>query len=830
MDAPATGLTSAEARDRLARHGPNQPAPDHGPTPVLELLALFTNPLSVILLAAAGVTVWVGDSTGAAVIVVIVVAGAAINFFQTYRSARAVRRLREGVAVTATILRDGQWQELPRADVVPGDVVRLSAGDLVPADGRLLAARDLHVQQAVLTGESLPVEKMVGDPASAAAIRPYAADAVFYGTSVVGGTGTAVVVATGPATAFGEIAARLAGRPPETEFDRGTRRFGLFITQTVIGLVFFVLLTNLLLHRDPLESLLFAVALAVGMTPEFLPMITAVTLAAGARRMARQKVVVKHLAAMQNLGSMDVLCSDKTGTLTRGEMTLTVVVDPAGTPAERPFELAYVNSANETGIRSPLDAAILARRAVDTIAFRKVDEIPFDFERRRLSVAVDGPAGRQLITKGSPEGVLACCIHAEIDDRVVVLDAAVHDQVKCVCDTLGGQGYRLLAVAVKTSAQPAFRVADEAGLTLVGLLGFVDPPRTDAAEVLRALQADGVAVKVLSGDSDLVARHVCEQVGLTGRLVLGDEIDRLDATALGAVAEEAVIFARLNPGQKTRVLAALKARGHVVGFLGDGVNDAPSLRAADVGVTVSTAADVAKDAAEVVLLEPGLGGAARRHSGGPAGLRERDEVPVHGDQFQLREHAQHGRRGRLPPVPADAAEATATEQLPVRRCPTAHSDRPGGPGVRPQAAAVGRAADPPVHARGRAGQLAVRPAHFCCAPPSLPRGRCPVPHRLVRGIAGHPGARAVRHPHVGPSLGKPAESRVDRRDRGGGRARVRPPVHGRVRAARIRPPPARVPAVRGECHGGVPGGGRMGQADRLREVMLTGDVIYQSRV
>lgn len=608
-DPPNPGLSSEEARERLKRVGPNQPTGERNGHVLAELFGLFANPLALVLLGAAGVSAWLGDSTGAAIIVAIVLIGAGINFAQTYRSSRAILRLRAGVAVTATVFRDGEWHEVLRREVVPGDVICLSAGDLVPADARLLTARDLHVQQAALTGESLPVEKEAAHGPNSGPLTTGDRDAVFFGTSVVSGTATALVAATGPATAFGEIAARLAARPPETEFDRGTRRFGLFITQAVLVLVFFVFLTGAALRRDPLQSLLFAVALAVGLTPEFLPMITAVTLSAGAVRMARQKVVVKHLAAMQNLGSMDVLCSDKTGTLTMGEMELVTVTDPLGAGAERPLTLAGVNSAFETGIKSPLDAAILRHGQHDTSAYRKVDEVPFDFERRRLSVAADGPDGRVLITKGAPEGVLACCTHYEAGSGVAPLDAAAREKVAGVIVGLCKEGYRLLAVAVKVApGQESFRAADESGLTLVGLLAFLDPPRADAAEVIRALRDDGVAVKVLTGDNDLVARHVCEQVGLdVGRVLVGDDIDGMSDSALGHVAEETSVFARLSPGQKNRVLVALKARGHVVGFLGDGVNDAPSLRAADVGITVSTAVDVAKDAAEVILMEPGLG-------------------------------------------------------------------------------------------------------------------------------------------------------------------------------------------------------------------------------
>jgi P-type Mg2+ transporter len=373
-------------------------------------------------------------------------------------------------------------------------------------------------------------------------------------------------------------------------------------------LVFFVFLVAAIHHRDPLESLLFAVALAVGLTPEFLPMIIAVTLAKGAVLMARQKVVVKHLAAIQNFGSMDILCSDKTGTLTRGEMELVKWLDPFGEPSDRTLLLAYLNSVHETGVKSPLDAAILQHAAPNITGYQKLDEVPFDFDRRRLSVVVEGPAGRMLIAKGAPEGVLECCTSYETAKGVSPLDAAARARFISTYEGLSGQGYRLLAVAYKSiPEQSAYRIADECDLCLVGLLAFLDPPREDAADSLRALGDDGVRVKVLTGDNDLVCRHVCEQVGLDGsRVVVGADLERMTDGALGQIAEQTDVFARLSPVQKTRVILALKARGHVVGYLGDGINDAPSLHAADVGISVSSAVDVAKDSAEIILLEPGL--------------------------------------------------------------------------------------------------------------------------------------------------------------------------------------------------------------------------------
>jgi Mg2+-importing ATPase len=523
-----------------------------------------------------------------------------LNFVQTYRSQRAAQRLREGVAPRATVLRDGVWSEIPRREVVVGDVIRLAAGDLVPADARLLEGRDLHVQQAALTGESLPVEK---NSAGEDEMRR-----VFLGSSVVSGTATACVEATGTRTEFGHIAARLAERPPETEFERGTRRFGFLIMRTVVFLVLFVLLVNLWLRRDPLQSLLFAVALAVGLTPEFLPMITSVTLAQGAVRMARKKVIVKHLEAIQNFGSIDILCSDKTGTLTAGAMTLERCVDAFGEHTDRALELARINSACETGIRSPLDSAILAAPGHEKGEWRKVDEIPFDFERRCLSVVVDTKQQRLLIAKGAPDRILPLCIAAHVGGDVRPADMTVRARAEAISRELSEGGLRVLAIAERRVAEkPSYGKEDETELTLVGFAAFSDPVLPDAEETLAALGRDGVRVKILTGDDDRVARRVCAAVGVEeAQPVLGSEVDRMSDPALAAVAERTTLFARVSPRQKTRILLALKRRGHVVGFLGDGINDAPSLHAADVGISVSSAADVARDAAEIILLERSL--------------------------------------------------------------------------------------------------------------------------------------------------------------------------------------------------------------------------------
>ena len=604
---PATeeGLTTEEAQQRLATIGPNEPTPVHRGALARQLLLFLANPLVLILLIASVVAGALGEVVNAIIIAVIVLLSVALNFVQTARSLQAADRLRTQVAPTATVKRDGSWQELLRREIVPGDLIRLSAGDLIPADAQLIEAHDLHVQQAALTGESLPVEKEASAPSSPTASLTDAQNRVFLGTSVVSGTATALVTATGRATAFGDIAVRLASKPPETEFERGTRRFGLLIMRTVLFLVLFVFLVNVVARRDLFESLLFAIALAVGLTPEFLPMITSVTLGQGALHMARQKVIVKHLAAIQNFGSIDVLCSDKTGTLTSGDMALSQNIDPLGQPSDRVFLLAYLNSFHETGIKSPLDVAILKHASPDVQDYRKLDEIPFDFERRRLSVAVEHAGERLLITKGAPESVLACCTSYEIHGEQHPLDSQTQANCIATYKQLSAQGYRLLAVAYRTlPEQPAYRLPDERDLVLVGYAAFFDPPLEDAAETLEAMRRDGVEVKILTGDNELVTGHVCEQVGLDpGRIVLGQELDHMTDAALAHIAEQTTIFARVSPAQKNRIILALKSRSHVVGFLGDGINDAPSLHAADVGISVSTAVDVAKDAAEIILLE-----------------------------------------------------------------------------------------------------------------------------------------------------------------------------------------------------------------------------------
>ena len=598
------GLSTAAAEAELARSGPNEFARKTWLENALELLRSAANPLVLILLVAAGAAAVLGEVADALIIGAIVLLSTGLNLWQTTHSDRAVRALQKPIAPTATVRRDGAWLELPRRQIAVGDVIRLSAGDLVPADARVLSSADLHLQQAALTGESLPAEKLPskGPPDLSG---PESPDLVFLGTSVVSGIGIAVVFATGGDTAFGDVVQRLAARPDETEFERGARRFGLLILRTVLFLVLFILALNVALGRDAMQSLLFSLALAVGLTPEFLPVITTVTLGQGAIQMAREKVIVKHLSAIQNLGSIDVLCSDKTGTLTAGTMSLDASLDPFGGESPRALALARLNSAFETGIKSPLDAAILAGQTDATAGARKVDEIPFDFERRRLSIVVEKDGELLLVTKGAPEGVVALCTSYEDGGAARPLNAAARERAETAFRDASGRGFRVLGIAFsRPAAAERFTANDERELTLAGFLTFADHPLEDVDASIAKLRADGVEVKILTGDNELVTRHVCSRVGVShDRLALGSEIEPLDEPALGVIAEQTTVFARVSPAQKHRIIRALKVRGHVVGYIGDGINDAPSLHEADVGISVAGAVDVAREAADIVLLE-----------------------------------------------------------------------------------------------------------------------------------------------------------------------------------------------------------------------------------
>lgn len=608
LGATPDGLSEAEAEVRRRIVGPNLLRPRAERAWVLQFLAHFRNPLVLVLLAASAIAGMLGDMKSFIVITLIVLMSVTLDFFQEFRASRAVEKLRHSVALRARVTRGGQPREIPVAELVPGDVVLLSAGDLAPADGRVLDARDLFVNQALLTGESYPVEKHAQDTCPGVDMTN-ATNALFLGTSVISGAGRMLVVHTGSATALGQIADTLTQRPQATAFERGTQAFGALILRLTVILVLAVLLINAAFHRPLFESFLFAVALAVGLTPELLPMVLSVTLSRGAMRLARHRVIVKRLSAVQELGGIDVLCTDKTGTLTEGHIRLERHVDALGRDSERVLELAYLNSQFETGIRSPLDEAILAHTHIDVSPWRKVDEVPFDFERRRVSVLLERAGVRSLMVKGSPEDVLRLCTLYEDDETLRALDAAARQRILALFETLSRDGFRVLGIAWRqvSPQQDHAVVTDESELVFSGFAAFLDPPKASAAPALAALAAGGVAVKIVSGDNELVARYICDKLGVAITGVLnGSDIQDLNDPALHAQVERVNLFCRVTPAQKTRILNALRARGHVVGFLGDGINDAPALHAANVGISVDSAVDVAKEAADLVLLEQDL--------------------------------------------------------------------------------------------------------------------------------------------------------------------------------------------------------------------------------
>ncbi|MFN8544566.1 MAG: magnesium-translocating P-type ATPase [Candidatus Binatia bacterium] len=602
------GLTSDEAQRRLRLYGRNALAQEPRFAALLNFLRFFANPLVVVLLVASVVSIALNDPIDGLIIIAMVLLSVMLNFFMEFQARHAVEAIRKQVATTAAVVRDGREEEIPTVDLVPGDIVKLNAGDLVPADARLLDVKDLQVRESALTGESLPVEKIAGELPHGTHGVIEARNSVFLGTAVQTGIGTAVIVSTGCDTAFGEIAQRLAARPPETEFGRGIRHFGLMITRVIMVLVLFVLLINILLHRPLLQSFLFSIALAVGMTPEMMPTIITITLAQGARRMTRKKVLVKQLAAIEDFGSIDILCSDKTGTLTEGEIVLDRHVSIRGDDDANVLRLLYLNSFFEAGIKSPLDAAVLKHEHPAITEYAKVDEIPFDFHRKRLSVVVRHAGEHLLVTKGEVESVFAVCTTVAVDGSTQPFDETRRALAEATYRTLSADGYRTLGVASRTVGQlDAYESNAEREMTLVGFAAFLDPPKESTRAVLDALKANGVQVVVMTGDNPYVSQKVARDVGLAADLVVtGTQVDTMDDAALAYQAAKSAIFARVSPEQKNRVILALKARGHVVGFMGDGINDAPSLHTADVGISVVNGVEVAKDAAKIILLEKDL--------------------------------------------------------------------------------------------------------------------------------------------------------------------------------------------------------------------------------
>jgi P-type Mg2+ transporter len=614
------GLSETEAAARLKKSGPNLVARERKATIPEELWSRARNPLNALLLTLAAVSYFLGDVRAAVVIGAMVALAILTAFIQEHRSNEAAARLRAMVHTTASVRRspaqsDDPFCEIPMERLVPGDIVRLSAGDMIPADLRLLEAKDLFVNQSALTGESMPAEKH-GEASSSECQDAFDLPNVcFMGANVVSGYGTGVVLQTGATTFFGQLAHEIAGRRVPTAFDLGINKFTWLMIRFILVMVPAVFLINGFTKHDWLQALLFAVAVAVGLTPEMLPMIVTVNLAKGAMAMSRKKVIVKRLNAIQNFGAMDVLCTDKTGTLTQDRIILKRHLDIQGNDSDRVLQYAFLNSHFQSGLRNLLDKAVLSHVELEQTlnigaGYSKIDEIPFDFSRRRLSVVVAREDGKHiLICKGAVEEVFAACSSYCLDAEEGRLDQSHFEAAKQQTMALNADGFRVVAVAYREvdASKTTYAIADEADLTLLGYIAFLDPPKESAREAIAALARKGVQVKVLTGDNEIITRKICHEVQLDpGEILLGARIAAMSDAELAEIADRTTVFAKLNPAQKEQVVRALHAKGHVVGFLGDGINDSPALKAADVGISVDTAVDIAKESADIILLEKSL--------------------------------------------------------------------------------------------------------------------------------------------------------------------------------------------------------------------------------
>ena len=617
LDTTAAGLTSAAAAERMAQYGPNEVGQEKKHDWLWRIWVAVRNPLVVLLTVLAVITFVTAedatDTIGGWVMVAMVVLGVSLRFIQETKADNAAAKLKAMIKVTATVVRDGQVIEIPLRELVPGDVVKLSAGDMIPGDARLLAAKDLFLIQATLTGESLPVEKSAA-PDPRPNVQPIEhANLCFLGTSVESGSATAVILATGGQTYFGKLATTLAGHQVETAFDKGIKKFTWLMIRFMAVMVPVVFVVNGIINHDWKEAFLFALAVAVGLTPEMLPMIVSVCLSKGAMTMSKKKVIVKRLNSIQNFGAMDVLCTDKTGTLTIHHVILELHCDVFKNESDAVLRDAYLISHFQTGLKNVLDRAVLKYKELHgelgIDKYRMVDEIPFDFSRRMMSVAIETPTGeRQLITKGAPEAVFAKCTHFESDGEIIPMEPILTGDLIQQVNDLSEDGFRVLAVATKKLGdQTSFSKSDESDLVLVGYLAFLDPPKDTSAKAITALRQHGITVKVITGDNDLVTRKVCTEVGINAdKILLGNQVETMTDAQLAEAVETMDVFARQSPMHKKRIVQALQKKGHVVGFMGDGINDAPALRAADVGISVDTAVDIAKESADVILLEKDL--------------------------------------------------------------------------------------------------------------------------------------------------------------------------------------------------------------------------------
>jgi Mg2+-importing ATPase len=617
LESRLDGLSKAEADSRLKQYGLNAIAREKRQSALMRLLSNVKNPLVLLLTALGVLSFLTGDLRATTVIFVMVVLGVVLRFYQEMRADNAAEKLKAMVSNTATLVRDGKEAEVPLKMLVPGDIIRLAAGDMVPADVRVLSAKDLFLNQSALTGESLPVERKA-DATSADVQNPLELlNICFLGSNVESGTATAIVIHTGDKTYFGSLAASIVGQRQLTSFDKGVNKFTWLMIGFIAVMVPAVFLINGLSKHDWLEAFLFAMAVAVGLTPEMLPMIVTVNLSNGALAMARKKVIVKRLNAIQNFGAMDVLCTDKTGTLTQGKIVLEKHLDAHGDPSEKVLQYGYLNSYHHTGLKNLLDEAILAHEELEERLkakeqYRKIDEIPFDFMRRRMSVVVEDTTGlNTLICKGAVEEVLGLCTRVEVKGEIIEVLPEHDAKRRQIADDLNGQGFRVIALAYKqmpgATDEPTYAVKDESDLILLGFLAFLDPPKDTAAEALKRLHNLNVDVKILTGDNEIITAYICKEVGMpVEHLLLGTQIEAMSEAELAGAASVTSVFARLAPAHKERIIHALQSKGHVLGFMGDGINDAPALKAADVGISVDSAVDIAKESSDIILLENSL--------------------------------------------------------------------------------------------------------------------------------------------------------------------------------------------------------------------------------
>jgi Mg2+-importing ATPase len=601
------GLTRTEAQKRLRVYGYNSLKQKKRNDSLALLLAQFKSPIIIILLFATGISFVLHDTTDALIILAIVLISGLLGFWQERGAVNAVQKLLSIVQVRATILRDGNLMETPVEEVVPGDIIILNAGDIIPGDCLVLESRDLFVDEATLTGETYPVDKEAGTVEAAAPLSQRT-NTLFMGTHVVSGSGKALIVHTGKNTEFGKISEQLRFRPPETEFEHGVSRFGYLLLEVTLVLIMTIFAINVYFHRPVMESFLFSLALAVGLTPQLLPAIISINLSHGAKRMADMQVIVKRLASIENFGSMNVLCADKTGTLTEGLVQLNSVLDTEGQESEKALLYAYINASYETGFTNPLDEAIRKHREFDLAQFRKLDEVPYDFIRKRLSILVSKDDANLLITKGALSNVLAVCSNAEIPGRQVIDIAEARESISRHFEDLSSKGFRTLGLAYKgMGSQPSMKKDDEINMTFLGFLVFFDPLKEGIIEVIKTLKELGVTLKVITGDSELVAANVAERMNFSNRSILnGSNIREMSNEALLKRVNNVDIFAEIEPNQKERIILALRKSGNVVGYIGDGINDASALHAADVGISVNSAVDVAKEVADIVLLKKDL--------------------------------------------------------------------------------------------------------------------------------------------------------------------------------------------------------------------------------